>query len=128
MKVVIPTFNKRVSSVFDAARSFELICINQQKQMSRSQVIIENSDPIYKAKRIIGLGANFLICGAISRSIEIMFISAGVTLIPNTCGGVEEVIVAFLGGNFTQQEFLMPGCTGQRRRHRSCQRNNKKMV
>ena len=90
--------------------------------------MIENADPFDKAKRIIDLGSNFLICGAISRSVELMLLSARVGLIPNTCGEVEDVFSAFLAGNLTGQAFLMPGCTGQRRRQRHCHRNSKKWL
>jgi predicted Fe-Mo cluster-binding NifX family protein len=57
-----------------------------------------------------------LICGAISRPLEAMLLSAGVEVIPQTCGPVEEVLKAFMSGKLTEKAFLMPGCCGRRRR------------
>lgn len=125
MKVAIPIHEKRISSVFDVARRLELFLITQDNEMSRKEVSIRIADPIGKAKRIVELGASVLICGAISRPLELLLLSAGVMVIPNACGLVDEVIAAFVAGDLNQQAFLMPGCTGQRR-HRYCVGDRKK--
>jgi predicted Fe-Mo cluster-binding NifX family protein len=90
----------------------------------RHDVRIEERDPIDKAKRIIALGAEVLICGAISWPLELMLESAGVMVMSNLCGMVDDVISAFIAGRLPDQAFLMPGCTGhgRRHRHRACRR------
>jgi len=60
-----------------------------------------------------------LICGAISRPLEMMLVSEGMQVIPHTCGPVEDVIRAYVSGRLTDQAYLMPGCCGQRRRTRA---------
>jgi predicted Fe-Mo cluster-binding NifX family protein len=68
-----------------------------------------------RAKQLIRLGANVLICGAISRPLEIALIAGGIEVISFTCGSVEDVLKAFLSGRLNQHVFLMPGCQDQRR-------------
>lgn len=110
MRIAIPIHGDRISSVFDVARRFELLSVSQDNEVIRTEVPVENKDPIDKAKKIVELGAHVLICGAISWPLELMLVSAGVTVISNTCGLVEEVIAALIDGNLTEQAFLMPGC------------------
>jgi predicted Fe-Mo cluster-binding NifX family protein len=118
MKVVLPTDGDRISPLLDAARCFVLVGPSPDGALIRKQALIADADPITKAKRIVGLGGEVLICGAISWPLEAMLSSAGMRVIPNTCGPLEEVIAAFFAGGLTEQAFLMPGCPGRRHRHR----------
>jgi predicted Fe-Mo cluster-binding NifX family protein len=63
-----------------------------------------------------------LICGAISWPLELALTSAGIEVIAQTCGDVDEVLEAFLAGQLEQEKFLMPGCCGRRRRFRKGRR------
>ena len=53
--------------------------------------------------------------------LELALASAGIEIIPQTCGEIEEVLDAYLAGRLRQGEFLMPGCCGRRR----CPRDHK---
>lgn len=68
-----------------------------------------------RARRIVELGVDVLICGAISRPLEAMLLSAGVEVVAQTCGQAEEDFQAFLLGQLTERAFLLPGCCGRRR-------------
>jgi predicted Fe-Mo cluster-binding NifX family protein len=118
MKVVLAIDRDRISPVLDAARCFLLLIASSDGALSRKEVFIADADPVTKAKRIAELGGCILICGAISWPLEAMLTSAGVRVIPNTCGPLDEVIAAFVAGNLTEQAFLMPGCPGRQQRHR----------
>jgi predicted Fe-Mo cluster-binding NifX family protein len=118
MKVVIAIDRDRISPLLDAARSFLLVIASADGALSRKEVLIADADPVTKAKCIAELGGCVLICGAISRPLEAMLTSAGVRVIPNTCGPLDEVIAAFFAGELTEQAFLMPGCPGRQHRHR----------
>jgi len=59
-----------------------------------------------------------LICGALSQALEALLLAAGLQVVPNTCGPVEEVANAYLSGRLTEGAFLMPGCCRRRRRVR----------
>jgi predicted Fe-Mo cluster-binding NifX family protein len=118
MKVVLPKDGDRISPVLDAARSFALVTAGSDGVFNRKEVVIADEDPVTKVKRIAELGADVMICGAISWPLETMLTSAGMRLIPNTCGPLDEVVAAYFAGELTEQAFLLPGCPGRQHRHR----------
>jgi predicted Fe-Mo cluster-binding NifX family protein len=118
MRIVIPTWRGRISPVFDVARRLLLVDSQDGRQVRREETVVAEAEPLAVAKRVAELGTGVLICGAISRPLEAMLVSAGVRVIPQTCGPVEAVLQAFLAGQLTEQAFLMPGCCGRRRRFR----------
>jgi hypothetical protein len=118
MNVVLPIDGDRISPVLDAARCFLLVSARPGGVPARKETLIDEADPIAKARRIAVLGGNVLICGAISWPLEAMITSAGMSVIPNTCGPVEAVLAAFYAGDLTERAFLMPGCPGRQHRHR----------
>jgi hypothetical protein len=124
MKVVLAIDRDRISPVLDATRCFLLVIAGSDGALSRKEVLIDDADPITKAKSIAELGGGVLVCGAVSWPLEAMLTSAGVRLIPNTCGPLDEVIAAFFAGDLTEKAFLLPGCPG--RQHRRRQRHGKR--
>ena len=111
-----------MSLVFDVAKRLLVVEIERGVEVSRNEARIEERELQPRAKHVAQLGVNVLICGAISLPLEAMLASAGVRVIPHTCGPVENVLRAFASGGLTDQAFLMPGCCGRgrqfRRRHR----------
>jgi predicted Fe-Mo cluster-binding NifX family protein len=118
MRVAIPISDGRISPVFDAAGHLMLVDVDNGREVGRSEKILEEAETASRARRVAELGADVLICGAISRPFELMLHSAGVEVSPQACGRVEDVLRAFMSGQLTEQAFLMPGCCGRRRRFR----------
>jgi predicted Fe-Mo cluster-binding NifX family protein len=118
MRVVLPNHEDRISPVLDVARRFVLVDAAENQAVARREVRIEETALVAKAKRIMALRPDVVICGAISRAFDSMLASSGIRVIGNTCGPVDEVIDAFLAGGLTDGAFLMPGCTGRCRRRR----------
>ena len=116
MKVAIPIWNGRISPVFDVARHLLVVEIDGGVESERREEAIDGTDLVRRAEEVSRSGVDVLICGAISRPLETMLAAGGVEVIPHTCGSAEEVLRAFLAGQFTAQSFLMPGCCGRRRR------------
>ena len=116
MRAAIPIFDGRISPVFDAARRLVLVDIENGREVRRTEQVVEEPELGPRARRVAELGTDVLICGAISRPLEATLLSAGVEVIPQTCGPVEDVLKAFVSGKLTQQAFVMPGCCGHRRR------------
>lgn len=104
--------------MFDVAKHLLVVEIDGAAEVSRQAEDLRETSLGDRAKRIVDAGLDVLICGAISRPLEMMLAFGGVEVIPHTCGPVEEVLQAFLTGQFTAQSFLMPGCCGQGRRFR----------
>ena len=122
MKVAIPTSAGRISPVFDVARHLLVVDVEGGGETSRHEEPILETHLVRRAARVAGIGVRVLICGAITTPLEAMLRSAGVQVISHTCGPTEEVLRAFITGQWTQQAFLMPGCRGQGRRPRGRRR------
>ncbi len=116
MKVAITTHDGRVSPVFDVARRLVLVDVEQGREATRKEEVLDQANPAARAQRIAEIGVDVLICGAISRPLQDMLTSSGVQVTPWVCGSVEEVLQAFLCGRLSDASFLMPGCCGRRRR------------
>ena len=107
--------------MFDAARRLLVVGVEGGAEVSRLEEHIEETELARRARRVAAWGIDVLICGAISWPLEASLASAGVRVISQTCGPVEDVLRAFLSGQLTDQAFLMPGCRGRRRRRRAGQ-------
>jgi predicted Fe-Mo cluster-binding NifX family protein len=125
MRIMLPMYGDRLSPVLDVARQFVLVNVEADDMLRRTEARIEHTDPVTRAKRILEFSPDVLVCGAISWPLESMLVSAGVRVIPNICGPVEEVLAAFMADRLNEQAFLMPGCTANGRRFR--QRSRKKL-
>jgi predicted Fe-Mo cluster-binding NifX family protein len=125
MRVAISTWRGRVSPVFDAARHLLLVDCQDGTEIGREETPVSETGLASRARRVADLGTDVLICGAVSRPLEAMLRSAGVRVIPQTCGPVEDVLRTFLSGEWTERAFLMPGCCGRRRRFRGGRRRGR---
>lgn len=123
MKVAIPTWDGRVSPVFDVAKRLLVVDVERDTEVGRSEVDLKEMRLAARVKRMTALGVHVLICGAISWPLEAMLTSAGARVIPQTCGPVDDVLRAFLAGQLASGAFLMPGCCGRRRRFRGGRRH-----
>ncbi len=116
MNVAIPTLEDRVSPVFDVAQAVVLVELDGDQELRRQTVPLHSQDVARRVAELSQHGVHVLICGAISRPLEAMLGTAGIRVIPQTCGPVEEVVRAFVAGRLNDRAFLMPGCCGRRRR------------
>jgi predicted Fe-Mo cluster-binding NifX family protein len=118
MRLGVPNWAGRVSPVFDVANCLTVVEADGGRELARRDVALTQADPMRRARAVAGAGVDVLICGAVSWPLERMLTAAGVQVIPQTCGLVDEVIGAFLADGLTEQAFRMPGCCGRRRRFR----------
>jgi len=108
MKLAIPIWEGRVSSVFDFAHEVLLVELMGNRESGRDQVILSGQGParILSLRR---LGVDTLICGAISRPLASWTSVYGVRLFPYVTGVVEDVIKAFKNGQLGSEQFVLPG-------------------
>ena len=118
MRIAIPTWDGRISPVFDVARRLLLVDVDGNAEVGRSEVELEEMRMVARTARLTSLGVQVLVCGAISMPFEAMLTSAGVRVLPQVCGSVDDVLRAYLAGQLAGDAFLMPGCCGRRRRFR----------
>ena len=116
MKIAIPVWQGRISPVFDSSRRILLLEVEAGRVLARSEAPIGGELPQERARQLSDLGAEVLVCGAISRPLAELVAQAGIRLIPFIAGEVEEILRAYLEGRLQSAEFLMPGCCGERRR------------
>jgi len=124
MLVAIPQWRGRVSPVFDAAAQIVLVELAEGREVGRRLDTLPVGPPAMRAGRLAELGVGVLVCGAISRPLEWMLRAQSIEVIPCICGEVEEVIQALCDGSLDQERFVMPGCSGRRRRY--CRRRRRR--
>ena len=118
MRIAIPHWQGRVSSVFDVAGTLCLIDVEEGREIGRRSAVLTSRDPFRRAVEVSALNVDMLICGAISYPQERALIGAGVRVVCCICGEIGSVIDACIGGRLSDRRFLMPGCPGNRRGQR----------
>lgn len=115
MRIAIPIWKERVSPVFDVAKHLLVVDIEDSTEVARELKTVTEDQLTDRAQYLADLRVEFLICGAISRSLELILGARGVGVIPQFCGTAEEILQAFLSGTISDRRFLMPGCKVWRR-------------
>ena len=110
MKIAIPVWDDCVSSAFDFAHRLLLVNIENDSEVSRSEISLVPETIPQRAARLKTLGVNVLICGAISRSLASHVAASGIEVLPYVVGLVDEILKAYVSGQLAQPEFAMPGC------------------
>jgi predicted Fe-Mo cluster-binding NifX family protein len=118
MQVAIPEWQGRVSPVFDTAARMVLLKVEDGREVDRREAQFLGMPPPLRVQRLLDLKVDVLICGAISRPLSAMCLSAGISMIPWVSGSLDEVVKAFLVGALPSPDYTMPGCCGQRLRAR----------
>jgi len=116
MKIILPHWQGRISPLFDSAGLVLLVEVEKNRELRRTTHSVQG-DILQRVRQTLDLGADILICGAISGQLERMLRAAGLQVIANICGEVEDVLSAYGRGALFDTQFLLPGCFG--RRHRS---------
>lgn len=114
MRIAVPTWEGRVSPVFDTARRILVVHVENGEIRSRREESLAGGMPPAITAQLGGLGVNVLICGAVSRPLANMIVASGIELIPFAGGDVDEILRAFLAGKVLEPAFLMPGCRRMR--------------
>jgi predicted Fe-Mo cluster-binding NifX family protein len=118
MRVAIPHWQGRVSPVFDVAGRLLLIDIENGRETRREDRQLAARELLGRAAELLSARADVLICGAISAPVEARLAGLGVQVIGFVCGGIDDVLGAFLQGELKGPAYLMPGCRQRRRRLR----------
>ena len=116
MRVAIPVCAGETAATADFARELLVVGYEGAGEVDRRIVVMEEMQPENRARRIIRLGIDALICGAVSRPLARLIQSAGIRLIPLVSGPVDEILRAFLAERLDESAFLQPGCTAEDRR------------
>ncbi len=118
MKAALTVWDGRIAPVFDVSREAVLLTIDKGVAGARRTENIAAPTAPLKIERLIGLGVETLICGAISEPLRWELTSRGVKVIGFVAGEIDEVVKAFIAGALPTPALSMPGCCGQRLRFR----------
>lgn len=126
MRVAVPSYEGRVSSVFDWAQHLLVVDHDGRAEKARREESLAGLAPPFRAGRLVQLGVEVLLCGGISVPIAAMVQSQGIRVMAGLAGEINEVLAAFFAGRLSDPEFAMPGWSfvppplgrGMGRRHR----------
>lgn len=115
MRLAIANWNGRVSPVFDTAAQVLVVDVEEAREPCRREEALTESLPAWRVRRLLELGVEVLICGAVSRPLATLLAGAGIRVVPWIAGPVDAVLAAYLAGKLAHPQWTMPGCAcGQR--------------
>lgn len=118
MKIAVPTWQGRVSPVFDTARHVRCFDVADGTGRPAGEVELPPEPDAARLSKLQENEVSVLLCGAISQPVAAKLSAAGIRLVPFLAGDVEEIVQAFATGRLEAECFRMPGCCGRARRHR----------
>ena len=116
MRIAIPIWDDKISPVLDTASRLLIVDVEDQKETSRFETVLNEQDLSRRCLRIRGMEVETLICGAVSLQFSRTLMASGIDVISEISGHVEDVLKAYLKGNLFHSKFLMPGCKRKRNR------------
>jgi predicted Fe-Mo cluster-binding NifX family protein len=120
MKIAIPIWHGRISPVMDTARQLMIADTGEKAETSRRILDIPALHIFQLAHFISDLGVEVLICGAISRQLELALEQCGLRIRPWVRGEVDDIVAAFNNGNLQDEYFFLPGIGRRRHRRKEC--------
>ena len=111
-RAAFAVWNDRIAPVFDVTRQIRLVEAESGRIVSESLEQLPDDDGSSKALRLTELGVETLVCGAISRSMQVMVAAYGIRTVPFVAGDLREIVKAWLSGELEKRIFAMPGCCG----------------
>ena len=109
MKIAMPVWENKISPVLDTASRLLVLEMKEGGAMSRYEIFLDERDLSKRCLRIVGLGVDTLICGAVTRHFSDMLEALGIDLIPGISGQPDDVLHACFEGRLAHSKYLMPG-------------------
>lgn len=120
MRAAFAYLDKRIAPVFDTAQQIHIVEVESGRIVNERQELLVQDQPVQKTLKLAELGVSTLICGAISRPLQVTITAYGIQLIPFVAGELKEVIRAWIKGGLKGKAFAMPGCCGRGRGRSGC--------
>ena len=108
-RILVPVFQQRVSPVFDSCRRLLVIDVEDDKEVDRKEIYLDNLTLAERISIIRRLNAAVVICGGISEPLNQLLVDLKIRLIKGVAGNVSDVVWAFLGDELDDPRFFMPG-------------------
>jgi predicted Fe-Mo cluster-binding NifX family protein len=124
MKVAFAVWRQRIAPLFDSTGN----CLVGETQGYGKPVEhlvfvkLPHESCREKSRLLVEMGAQAIVCGAISMQCEVQLLQQGIEVFAFLAGDVDEVVDAWTHGRLHDQRFWMPGC---RCPHRRCRRHGR---
>ena len=115
VRAAFAVWNNRIAPVFDVARHIHVVVAESGRIVSETGESLPNDGGSAKVLRLTELGVETLVCGAISRSMQVMVAAYGIRTVPFVAGDLRQIIGAWLSGELEKKIFAMPGCCARHR-------------
>jgi predicted Fe-Mo cluster-binding NifX family protein len=119
MKAALTVWEGRVSPVFDVSREALVLTIEDGAVGARSRQSIDTPTAANKIDRLVEMGVQTLICGAISEPLQHELRIRGVKVVGFVAGEIDAVVASFLAGTLATPSLSMPGCCRRQNRFRA---------
>ncbi len=113
MKLAVTVWQNRVAPVFDDAQWVALFEVGPGRVEPLGEIDLGSLSPGARIVRLVREGVDAVVCGAISRPLEIMLVSTGLRVISGVCGPAPAVLNSMAQGRGPGPTFRMPGCRGR---------------
>jgi predicted Fe-Mo cluster-binding NifX family protein len=117
-KAAFSQWNGRIAPVFDVAREVRVVETIDGLVSAETDELLPEDVPANTVTRLVSLGIDTLVCGAVSRPMLDLLRAHSIAVVPFVAGELAEVIQAWLRGGVTNPSFAMPGCGGRGRGRR----------
>lgn len=119
VRIGIPHHFGRVSPVLDVAGNLQIYEVEENHARRGEERYLNSRDLYLRAKEVSAFGIAAVICGAVSRPLEVALTLMGLRVIAFVRGHIDDVADAFAKGQLQSEAFQMPGCrrrTGRQRK------------
>lgn len=115
MKIAIPLFGTRVSPRFDYAHIFLVLEVENGRILQRQNLLVQESTPVEKIRRLAELEVDTFICNGIDRCSQRQLVCREIKVFSWITGEAEDVLRCFLDGKLESCMMMGPGgrCCGR---------------
>lgn len=115
-KTAFAYWNERIAPVFDSARNLCVLETESGTIVRETHETLDAEQPVQRTLRLVELGIDVLVCGAISHNLQGLISAYGIKVAPFVAGDLHLVMNAWFKGELKGEIFAMPGCRGRGRR------------
>jgi len=128
MRIAMPVWENHVSTVLDFSETLLIVDISDREIKAEDRIDWSLCNDTMKLSLMQDQGVAVLLCGAVSKPLQIMLESSGIKLIHGLRGHKDALLKAYLDGELHEEHFRLPGaeimeCSGRKKR---CLRNEVK--
>jgi predicted Fe-Mo cluster-binding NifX family protein len=122
MKIAMPVWENCVSTVLDFSETLLIVDIEGKEIKGESCLNWSLCNDTMKLSLMQEEGVTVLLCGAVSKPMQIMLEGSGINLISCLRGSKDLILQAYLAGNLHEDSFRLPGSSmkGCQKRNRKC--------